>query len=301
MRYALALLILTCFSSVPAALGQELTPRAYWPAPEGTKVAVIGYAHSSGDTLFDRSIPLYGVESDLDSTVLAYVQSFSLAGRSANILLELPYSDGETDGFIETIPASGKYSGFADIGVTLSFNLAGAPSMTPQEFQALRADPHPILGASIKVVAPTGDYDSDRLLNVGANRWAVKPELGYMLPLALKWLLELEAGVWLFGDDDDFVAGKKEQDPIYAFEVHLVRRFKPGFWASLDANYYTGGRQTIGGDRLRDVQRNGRIGATLVVPFAGRHAIKIGYATGSVTNYGTDFDQFFLSYQVLLN
>jgi len=301
MRYARALLILTCFSSVPVTLGQELTPRAYWPTPEGTKVAVIGYAHSSGDTLFDRSIPLYGVESDLDSTVLAYLQSFSLAGRSANITLELPYSDGETDGFIETIPASGKYSGFSDIGVTLSFNLVGAPSMTPQEFQALRADPHPILGASIKVVAPTGDYNPDRLLNVGANRWAVKPELGYMLPLAPKWLLELEAGVWLFGDDDDFVAGKKEQDPIYAFEAHLVRRFKPGFWASLDANYYTGGRQTIGGDRLRDVQRNGRIGATLVVPFAGRHAIKIGYATGSVTNYGTDFDQFFLSYQVLLN
>ena len=72
----------------------------------------------------------------------------------------------------------------------------GAPSMTREEFQALRADPHPILGASIRVLAPTGDYNPDRLLNVGANRWAVKPELGYMIPLATKWLLELEAGVW---------------------------------------------------------------------------------------------------------
>ncbi len=82
-------------------------------------------------------------------------------------------------------------------------------------------------------------------------------------------------------------------------EVHLVKRFRPGFWASLDANYYTGGRQTIAGNRLRDVQRNSRVGATLVMPIAGRQAMKIGYATGAVTNYGTDFDQFFLAYSYL--
>ena len=301
MRLAKVLLLAACSLSAPGVSGQELTPRAYWPTPEGTRVAVAGYAYSTGDNLFDPSIPLYNVDSKLHAAVLAYLQTIDLAGRSANIVFELPYADGETSGFIETTPATGKYSGMSDLSVTLSVNLMGAPSMTPQEFQALRADPHPILGASLKVVAPTGTYDSDKLLNVSGNRWAIKPEIGYMIPLAPKWLLELEAGVWLFGDDDDFVAGKKEQDPIYAFEAHLVKRFKPGFWASLDANYYTGGRQTIGGNRLRDVQRNARIGATLVVPFAGRHAIKIGYATGTITNYGTDFDQFFLSYQVLLN
>ena len=64
------------------------------------------------------------------------------------------------------------------IGVTLSVNLLGAPTMTSKDFQALRADPHPILGASLKVVAPTGQYDPNRLLNTGGNRWGVKAELG---------------------------------------------------------------------------------------------------------------------------
>ena len=249
----------------------------------------------------DPSLPVYGVDSSINTAFPGFLQTFGLWGRTANLLVEQPFSWGTTSGLVGDVPASRDSSGRGDLAVKLTVNLMGAPAMTATEFQQLRADPHPILGASLKVVAPTGTYDSDKLLNVSGNRWAIKPEIGYMIPLAPKWLLELEAGVWLFGDDDDFVAGKKEQDPIYAFEAHLVKRFKPGFWASLDANYYTGGRQTIGGNRLRDVQRNARIGATLVVPFAGRHAIKIGYATGTITNYGTDFDQFFLSYQVLLN
>ena len=70
---------------------QELTPRAYWPAPHGTKVAVLGYAHTSGEVLFNPSTPLYGVDTQLDTFVLAYLQTFSLFGRTANIVLELPY------------------------------------------------------------------------------------------------------------------------------------------------------------------------------------------------------------------
>ena len=111
----------------------------------------------------------------------------------------------------------------------------------------------------------------------------------------------MEASAWVFGDDDEFVAGKREQEPIYALEAHLVRRFKPGFWASLDANYFTGGRQTIGGDDLIDLQSNRRLGATLVVPFRERNAVKFGLSVGVRTKYGNDFTQLLLTYQRMLN
>jgi hypothetical protein len=119
-------------------------------------------------------------------------------------------------------------------------------------------------------------------------------------PLTPKLLLELEAGAWFFGDDDDFVVGKREQRPIFAGEVHLVRRFKPGFWASVEANYFEGGRQTIGGERLGDPQQNMRLGGTIVVPFTQGQAIKVGYSTAVLTKHGNDFDQFLVSYTVLL-
>ena len=114
-------------------------------------------------------------------------------------------------------------------------------------------------------------------------------------------VLEIEAGAWLFEDDDRFVAGRKEQEPIFTSEIHLIRRFSPGFWMSLDWTYYNGGRQTVGGNELSDTQSNSRLGGTLVKPLSRRHAIKLGYATGLNTRFGTDFDQFLLSFQILLN
>jgi hypothetical protein len=298
-RTAVIWVVLCLWSVVCAA--QELTPRFYWPAPKGIKVAVAGYVYATGDVFFDPSIPLYGVDSKVNVAVVGYLQTFSLWGRTTTFLIELPYQWGTTQGLIGDTPARGDAFGFGDIGVTVAVNLLGAPTMTPAQFQELRKKPHPILGASLKVVAPTGQYNVGKLLNVGGNRWAVRAELGSVIPLRPKWLLELDLGAWFLGDDEDFIAGYREQEPIYAFQAHLVRRFKPGFWASLDFNYYTGGRQTIAGNELVDVQNSSRIGGTVVVPFKGRHAVKVGYATGLFAEFGTDFDQFLVSYQLLLN
>jgi len=280
---------------------QDLTPRAYWPTPKGTKVAIIGYSHVRGDVFFDPSVPLSGVDSKIHTGLAAFLQTFSLWGRTATIVVDLPYSWGTTEGLLEDEPARADYSGLGDLGATLSVNLLGAPSMTRADFQSLRAEPHLIVGASLKVIAPTGRYDDERLINVGANRWAARFELGSIVPLHRKWLLELDAGLWWFTDNDDFLTGTREQEPIYNVQAHLIRRFKPGFWASLDANYFVGGRQTIGGDELGDVLHNVRVGGMVVVPFGGRHAIKAGYFIGARTSFGADFDQLLVTYQVLLD
>ena len=147
---------------------------------------------------------------------------------------------------------------------------------------------------------PTGQYDSDRLINVGSNRWAARLKLGTIMILKPTWLLELSASTWLFGDDNDFIAGKKKQDPVFAVETNIIKRVRPGLWASLDITYYRGGRQTIDGNALRDKQNNVKLGGTLVVPFLKRHAIKIGYADGIVTRFGNDFNQFIVSYTLFL-
>ena len=290
-----------CGLWVADVAAQELTPRMFWPAPKGTSILVAGYAYSSGDILFDYSIPIEDADSSINTVVLAYARIFDLWGRTTNFLVELPYSEGTTKGLLLGEPASRDFSDFGDLSVGLNVNLRGAPTMNREEFMAFRANPRPIIGASLKVQIPTGHYDPDRLINVGTNRWAARLKLGTVMKLKSTWLLELSASTWLFGDDNDFIAGKKEQEPIFALETSIIKRIRPGLWASLDITYYRGGRQTIDSNPLSDKQNNVKLGGTLVVPFLKRHAIKIGYADGIITRFGNDFSQFIVSYNLLLH
>jgi hypothetical protein len=184
----------------------------------------------------------------------------------------------------------------ADARARLSVNLWGAPRMDVAGFQKLRADPRPIMGVSVMVQLPTGRYDADRFLNAGTNRWGVKPAVGFILPIRPTWLLEIEVGAWFFSENDEFLGTTREQSPILSTELHLVKRIRPGFWASFDANFYAGGRTTVGGELRADLQRNSRLGATLTYPFRGGHAIRGGFSFGLVTETGDDFRSLALTY-----
>lgn len=297
---ALVLVALVATACPSPVVAQDLSPRAYWPAPVGTRVLVLGYQYLHGDVLTDASLPVYGVQSKIHAGLLAYVQTVNFLGRTTNVQVELPYSSGTTRGQLFDMPVRRDFSGLNDAAISVSVNLYGAPTMTPADFQQLRANPGPIVGASLKLVAPSGRYDDNRLINVGANRWSTRLELGVIAPLKPRWLLEFDAGAWLFGDNPDFVLGKREQAPVYTIQAHLVYRIRPGFWMSLDGNWYRGGRQTIAGEEKDDKQHNTRLGATAVFPFARRHAIKVGYSFGVRTRTGSDYNQLLVSYQRLL-
>ena len=285
---------MSVWSTIVAA--QELTPRAYWPAPAGTNVVVFGYQYSTGDVVTDPSLPITGVDSRINFVQLAYLRTFNLFGRTATVHFNLPYAWGSSDGFAEGEFRSRYITGVADAKVRLAINLLGAPTMDVAGFKALRAKPRTLIGASLQIQAPTGRYEPDKLINPGANRWAVKPAIGFIWPVRPTWLVELELGAWLFGDNDDFLGVTREQDPILSSEFHLVKRLRPGFWTSLDVNYYVGGRTTVDQQLRADLQRNTRFGATLVFPFKGQHAIRGSYSTGIVTESGGDFESFTLSY-----
>jgi hypothetical protein len=283
--------------AVPGTVwAQELVPRAYWPTPNGTNALVLSYQRSTGDIVTDPSLPITGVDSDIDYLQISYQRTFNLAGRTAAMQLSLPYSWGETTGFLGGELHSREITGVGDARVRLSYNIKGAPSMNVNEFRALRDAPHTIVGTSLIIQAPSGEYEADKVINVGTNRWAVKPAIGVIWPMRPMWLLEFELGAWFFGDNKDFLGETREQDPILSTEFHLVRRIRQGLWASLDANFYFGGRTIIAGEEQANLQRNSRIGATVVYPLARGHAIRGSYSTGVVAETGGDFEMLTLSY-----
>ncbi len=122
------LALAACLS--PPLVAQEMTPRAYWPAPKGTQVMTFGLAYTHGDIVPDPSLPIQGLDSSITTAVIGYLRTINFFGRSANVIVEMPYSDGTT---IADIPGLGSierdYNGLGDVGVTLQVNLMGAPTM----------------------------------------------------------------------------------------------------------------------------------------------------------------------------
>jgi hypothetical protein len=297
-RFIAALVVGVFWSTQGVA--QELAPRAYWPAPTGTQVLTVGYSHKTGDIIPDRSLPLTGVDSSIDSVHLGYRRTFGLFDRTANITLELPANNGTTAATDDQgLGFERSYRGVGDMAAEFSINLLGAPALTRPAFRENLKQTRHLVGASIKVLAPTGQYESDKLINVGANRWAAKAEVGYISVLSSKWLLETSLGAWFFQDNDDFLGYTKKQDPVVTLQGHLIYRFGPGLWGSINLNYYEGGRSNINGQRLDDIQEDSKIGATLTFPFATRHAIKIGYTNGSLSDSDEAYDVFLISYSQL--
>jgi hypothetical protein len=285
----LALLVMPLCASA-----QELEPGAYWPIPVGLNIVTVVNSWNSGDLAFDASAPIQDASAKINTVAFAFTRAFTLAGRSANVGLVLPVIGGHLNGeYLDEHQEVDRF-GLGDPKLRVAMNLYGAPAMTPKAFASYRQGT--ILGISVTVVPPLGQYDSTKLINLGTHRWSIKPELGVSRGNG-RWVLEMMAGVWLFADNTDFFGGRtREQDPIAAAQVHVTYRFKRPMWLAGDANYFTGGQTTIGGKLNLDFQRNSRVGATFSTALDRHQAIRMSVSRGAYTTIGADFTSIAASY-----
>lgn len=278
------------------AVAQEIEPRAFSPSPAGVTFVLLAAGRSTGGVLTDPSLPVDNVDAQIDGGTLGLGRSFSLFGRLATAAIAQPYLSGQFTGTLDGEPAAASRSGFADTKLRMSVNLLGNPAVSPAEFA--KRQPRTTVGASLTVSAPTGEYRGDRLINVGTNRWAIKPEIGVSHP-AGNWTLEASAGVWLFDDNSDFFGGKhREQDPLASVQAHVSYTFRPRLWLSLNTTYYDGGESTVDGIARDDRQSNSRYGLTLSLPVARSQSLKLYWNDGATTRIGSDFSSYGLAWQL---
>ena len=286
-RLSFGALLAIAFAATPAA-AQELEPGAYTVSPVGINLINVGYVFNSGDVTFDPSLPIEDGSATIHSVSLAYGRSVGLAGRSATLLVALPIVGGHLEGLYLGERAVADRLGLSDMRIRVGVNLYGAPALRLPEFT--KPPPSRInLGASVTIVAPVGQYDPQRIVNLGNNRWAFKPEAA-IIRNAGSWMFEIYGGVWLFTDNTDYVNGQvRSQKPLASAQFSLRRTFRPGLWASANINYYTGGRTNVGGLFKQDFQANSRAGATLSVPLWRRNSVRFAVSQGAYTTIGADF------------
>ena len=286
-------LVVTIF--VSRSYAQDLEPRAYANAPVGLNFLIVGYGYSEGGVATDPSVPLEDANVQLHGAVVAYARSLNVGGKSGKFDVILPYAWVSGTAKVAGQPRKREVSGFGDPRFRFSLNLYGAPALTLSEFADYKQNL--IVGASLQVSAPLGQYDSSKLVNIGTNRWSIKPELGASKSFG-PLILDLAAGVAFYTDNDDFFGGHtREQDPLYSLQGHLIYNFGRGVWGAVDGTYYTGGRTTIDGAEGDDLQRNSRVGITLSLPVNRYNSIKLYASTGVSTRTGSDFDALGIAWQ----
>ena len=285
MRWLLALALLVVGSAVRA---QDIEPRAYSNAPVGVNFLIAGYAYTTGGLSFDPSVPVTNAELDTSSVVVAYARSLDIAGMSGKFDVIAPYTwlSGTAERSGEPVERS--ITGLGDPRFRLSMNFYGAPALVMPAFKTYQQDL--IVGGSLQVSAPVGQYDSSRVINLGTNRWSFKPELGVSKALG-PLTLELASGVTFYTENTDFFGGNtRAQDPIYSFQGHVIYGFRSGIWTSADATYFTGGRTEINGVEGDDLQKNWRLGATVSFPLSPRYSVKLYGSSGVSARTNNNYD-----------
>ena len=290
MRY---LTLLALLSSSTVAGAQDLVPGAYTPAPVGFTFLNVTGVFSDGDISFDPALPIDDAHSTVGGVGIGIARTLSIAGRFASMGVGIPLVAGHVEGLVFDQFQETSRLGQSDLAMRVAVNLYGAPAMTLKEFAAYRATT--IVGVSLTVGAPVGQYDSTKYINLGTNRWSFRPELGISRTRG-RWTFEGDLGLLFFTDNTNYVnRSTRAQAPIVGLQGHLIHTWRPGFWIAADGNYWKGGRVTTNGTPQVSEQENSRIGATFAYPIR-RQQLRFSYSFGAYTTVGGDFQSVGMSY-----
>jgi len=284
-------------------LAQDLAPRAYLITPLHSNAITLTWSFYDGSIDYNGALPVADATGKYGVPVFSYYHSFALFGRSANVVASVPYGIGTFQGTAISGESNLYRSGLLDSVFRFSVNLRGGPAMPPQKF--IKWKQKILLGASLKVMAPTGQYDPTRLINWGSNRWAFKPELGYSQRWR-NWVVDGYVGAWFFTTNSAFLSNNgyslgthsQSQNPMFALEGHVSYDFKPRLWISLDSNFWLGGKLIVDGvENPLTKQENSRIGGTAAFPVSRHQSLKVSYSDGAYIRYGGNYKNVSVAWQ----
>jgi Putative MetA-pathway of phenol degradation len=273
---------------------QDIEPRRWSHLPNGGNFAGLAYAYTEGDIFLNPVLKIEDGEFDLQTGAFKYIHAFDLFGKSTRVDLTQTYQIGTWSGLVNGVPASVDRDGWADSTLRFAVNLYGAPPLAGQEFYEYRksvAACETIVGAGLLLQFPTGEYFSDKLINLGSNRYTFTPQFGVVHNRG-KWSMELSTSLSFYTDNDDYFNGKKhEEDPYLVGQGHLIYTFMPGLWVGASAGYGYGGESTINRVSADDLKGNIGWGLSAGFPINRQIGVKIAYiGTRTDQDTGSDTD-----------
>ena len=279
--------------------GQDLEPRRWSHLPIDTNFIGVAYARTEGNIYLDPVLRIEEVKANINTAIASYLRSFGLLGKTARIDVLVPFQDAHWDGLVNGEPTVAERSGVGDPRIRLSFNFLGSPALKGKEFNNYHTTnaKNTVAGIALSIRVPLGQYYNDKLLNLGSNRYTIRPQLGFVHTWG-PWSFELSGSVLFFTDNDDFWNGnRREQNPLFATQSHLIYTFRPGLWASVSAGYDYGGESTINGNKKDDTRSDNLYALSAGYPVSRTTSIKLAYVRGRTReDVGSDTDNFILAF-----
>ena len=262
---------------------QEIEARAYSNAPIGINFVTggIAQARSGSYTLTTEAVNLTRI--------------IDVLGQSGRISLLLPYAQLSGAGSVATQGMNASAEGLSDPVVKISANLYGAPALTLEQFKNYRQDL--IIGASLAASIPWGKYNSEQMLNVGANRSLIQPGLGFSQAVG-PWRLELAGMATIYTSNTNYLGGNTlSQNPIYSSEAHVIYYFENMAYISADATYFTGGQKYVNGTAINGSEENWRLGSSFSYPINKHNSIRLTGSKGAYSSTNTSYNALGISWQ----
>jgi len=291
IKIAVTLLLFYCSFSE----AQDLEPRAYANLPKDANVVVGSYGFMKGDVVTEPTLPVSDFVISSNNFAIGYMHTFGVKNKLARVQVALPYVLMDGKATVSGAPITGNRNGFGDMRIRLGINILGSPALEKKDFTQF--EQKTIFGISVVASVPTGLYYSDKRINIGANRWGFKPEVGVSKRFKHVYA-EVYSGVWFYTSNDEFLIDKDlQQDPVLSFQAHASYFFKNQMWIGFNINWFSGGKIIVDDLPAGSVINSSRIGLTWSVPVARMQSVKLQMNTGTFKDIGLNYDSVSLAYQ----
>jgi len=269
------------------AHGQTLDPRSFVNTPVGMNFVIGGYTYSWGNIAFDPTLPIENAEITTQGGIAGFARAMNFWGLSGKVNAGGGFVCANGSGDVLGARETRDVCGMTDLSAAASVNFIGAPAIALSEYPRYKQGF--LMGGSLVVIVPVGQYDPTKLVNIGAHRWSFRPQLGLSRAMG-RLTIEFLAAVTFYTRNGDFFNGRqRDQAPLYSGQLNVIYTFRSGIWGAVGGTAYGGGRSTIDGRPALQFEENYRLGGTLVFPVSRHNSVKVYGTTGLYARTGGNF------------
>ena len=292
--------LLSCFALVffgtPGNASAQFTDaRAYDNTPVGVSQVELDYTFVRSNASLDPSLAIAGASLTLNQGTIGYTHYFGVFDRLAWVEAAVPLAG--LDGSVADTNVHASLAGAGDSGYQIGMLLMGGQALSISQFENYK--PASSLGLSLAVTAPTGLYDTTKILNLGSNRWSFKPELAFSFPFGpdQKWEFDGYGNASFYTDNTSY-HGKQilRQEPLPGLEGHLSYSLNDKAWLSLDTRYSFRATTYVDGVSQNNSQENFILGSELNISLSSQNSLTFVFAKALIHQNGPRTTGFSIKY-----